>query len=235
MGNLVKTYCFMKINKINKLMLNSFDILNQYEGWAHGYELDMRHMRYIAHVLLIDEVKKIVANDNPIVVEAGIGTGLSAKKIKATFHNATIDGLDFSPEMLAIAKAKKVARKLTQTNLEQAWPTENQYADIVFSIGTMEHITDQAFFTTEATRTLKPGGYFAATYMMENEYGSTNIGSDRNVIRATSYHDFETFCKNSELTIISHFKAAGFGGGILDLAPEYGYLIAQKPLAPTQQ
>ena len=71
---------------------------------------------------------------NGPVLDVGAGTGLGASELAK--HNITpIDGVDLSPEMLAVAKSKGLYRALIEADITEPLPGNPTYAGIV-SAGT---------------------------------------------------------------------------------------------------
>ncbi|MEO9862861.1 MAG: class I SAM-dependent methyltransferase [Yoonia sp.] len=68
------------------------------------------------------------------VLDVGAGTGLVGEQL-AALGDVTIDGVDLSAEMLAVAATKGHYRDLIEANILQPLPTQQRYAGIV-SAGT---------------------------------------------------------------------------------------------------
>jgi ubiquinone/menaquinone biosynthesis C-methylase UbiE len=72
-------------------------------------------------------------------------------------------GVDISIEVIKRAK-KNFGKKVPQKNLVlgdiRCLPFKNNFFDIVFSLGTIEHIRENQMAVNEAYRVLKPGGVF---------------------------------------------------------------------------
>jgi predicted TPR repeat methyltransferase len=75
---------------------------------------------------------------NSPVLDAGAGTGLLAGALRAQGFAGPVDGVDLSPEMLAVAGAKGLYRRLVQADVTRPLPLDTGYAGVVSS-GTFTH------------------------------------------------------------------------------------------------
>jgi predicted TPR repeat methyltransferase len=96
------------------------------------------------------------------LLDLGIGSGLSARPFAQA--GLTISGMDFSPAMLNICRAKGFAADLTQHDLSQfPWPYPSARFDHVICCGVLHFIPALDGVFGEVTRVLAPGGLFAFT------------------------------------------------------------------------
>ena len=94
------------------------------------------------------------------VLELGCGTG---KNTGWLLNNAEqVIGLDFSQKMLNIAKEKTTdsSVEFKRADLNKDWEIENQFADLVTSSLTLEHIDDLNHIFNQANQKLKGNGIF---------------------------------------------------------------------------
>ena len=126
-------------------------------------------------------IKTVLTARSPLILDLGAGTGdLTFAAAKATGGSGRIVGLDFSPQMLRLAQAKK--RRGTQTKntffvLGSALLTP--FKDGVFD-GTMtafvlRNVSDLSLFFAQAFRVLKPGGKFVSLDMFPPSKGWFSI------------------------------------------------------------
>ena len=99
-----------------------------YDAWAASYELEVAENGYATPGRCAAALAGVTDDLTAPVLDFGCGTGLSGLALKLAGFT-TIDGVDLSQEMLAVAAAKSVYRDLTQVSGETA-PTPNQYATI---------------------------------------------------------------------------------------------------------
>ena len=114
-----------------------------YRHWAETYDAEFaRHRGYqYPHKIADIYAHHSKPDDNPIL-DVGSGTGLVASALQehqAINAQLTIDGVDISPEMLAISRTKNVYRHLFEADLTQPVDLpEKQYGAVV-SAGTFTH------------------------------------------------------------------------------------------------
>jgi len=110
-----------------------------YRDWAKSYDEELRASGYASPARTAAAMAAQVADVTAPLLDLGCGTGLAGQ----AFRNAgfiTIDGTDFTEEMLEAAKAKGIYRKLTLGDLNDPIPAQpGDYANIaavgVFSPG----------------------------------------------------------------------------------------------------
>lgn len=110
-----------------------------YADWAQSYDDDLRAQGYATPRRTAEAMAQAVADRTAPLLDLGCGTGLSGEAFVAAGFT-TIDGSDFSEEMLAAAATKGLYRKLSQGDLNRPIPAEaGEYANIaavgVFSPG----------------------------------------------------------------------------------------------------
>lgn len=114
------------------------------------------------------------------MLDLGIGSGLSA----APFAKAGLKvwGMDFSPAMLEICRAKGVAVDLQQWDLLSIpWPHPDLAFDHVVCCGVFHFIADLEAIFTETRCVLRDGGIFAFTSksqtFVETPYSNYDVQS----------------------------------------------------------
>jgi putative AdoMet-dependent methyltransferase len=77
------------------------------------------------------------------VLDIGFGTGILTKKLYENGHR--IDGLDFSPNMISIAKSKMHKANLIEWDISNGLPPEilGKKYDFIVSTYTLHHLTDE--------------------------------------------------------------------------------------------
>jgi predicted TPR repeat methyltransferase len=115
------------------------------------------------------------------LLDLGIGSGLSA----APFAKADlrVSGMDFSPAMLDLCRAKGIAADLQQHGLQDIpWPYPPEAFDHAVCCGVLHFIPALKAVFTETARVLRPGGLFAFT----TKEPATAIADDQPYERMTS-------------------------------------------------
>jgi SAM-dependent methyltransferase len=99
------------------------------------------------------------------VLDLGTGTGAVAERAGTIVGRVL--GIDPSPEMLALARNRIVARGLTNVTLREgraeAMPADDRDFDVVLSSLTLMYVIDRAAAANEIRRALRPGGRFIAS------------------------------------------------------------------------
>ena len=108
------------------------ETLRLYRDWAASYEsgfvADMGY-RLPAHVA----GAFVAAGGVGPVLDVGAGTGLLAAHLRELRFAGQIDGIDLSPDMLAVAATKGIYRDLTVADITRPLPTGACYRGIVSS------------------------------------------------------------------------------------------------------
>jgi len=137
---------------------NSSRLKKHYRSWAKEYDNDLKEWGYTYPKQLKKIIDKIKIGKKSKILDAGCGTGLVAQTLKdLKFNNIT--GLDFSKDMLAIAKSKKIYRKLMCESLNRKTSLRGNQFDVVLCTGvlTAGHVGPNAI--KELIRLTKKNGY----------------------------------------------------------------------------
>ena len=114
-----------------------------YRHWAETYDVEFARDRGYQYPQIIADIyaRHSKPADTP-VLDVGSGTGLVASALQehhSVDAHLTIDGVDISPEMLAVSRTKNVYRHLFEADLTQSIDLpEKQYGAVV-SAGTFTH------------------------------------------------------------------------------------------------
>ena len=128
-----------------------------YNSWANQYDTNENKTRDLDKKSTIETLDKYEFEN---VLELGCGTGKNTecllKKAKC------IIGLDFSQEMLNLAKNKISDKrvKFEKADLTKSWKIENNFADLITCSLTLEHIKDLNHIFKQANQKLKKNGLF---------------------------------------------------------------------------
>ena len=134
-----------------------------YKNWAKKYEDDVINMAgYVGHLITSELLLSYLSNTQTKILDAGCGTGLVGEILnKNSFKN--LIGVDFSQEMLNIAKQKNVYQSLDLVDLTKKLDYEDNLFDAVICAGTFTcgHVGPEAL--REMVRITKQEGYICFT------------------------------------------------------------------------
>ena len=138
---------------------SSTKLKQHYKFWAHDYDRDLVDWGYAYPY----QLKKIMSKDIKVkkdskILDAGCGTGLVAQ-VLSDMNFKNIVGLDYSIDMLKIAKNKKIYKRLIQESLNKKTSLRSNQFDIVLCTGvlTSGHVGAKAI--NELIRVTKNKGY----------------------------------------------------------------------------
>ena len=133
------------------------DIEKAYNIWSSNYDTNKNKTRDLDKKVTQETLSKYSFKN---VLELGCGTGKNTKWLLSV--GAEVIGLDFSQEMLTIAKESITDKRaqFKKADLNDDWEVENQYADLVTSSLTLEHIEDLNAIFRQANKKLKENGIF---------------------------------------------------------------------------
>lgn len=132
-------------------------IEEDYNIWSKQYDINKNRTRDLDKINTIETLDKYNFNR---VLELGCGTGKNTQYL--TGRAKQIISLDFSQEMLNEAKKKVSDEKVSfrKADLKKDWDIEDDYADLVTSSLTLEHIDDLNHIFDQASKKLKKGAFF---------------------------------------------------------------------------
>lgn len=150
------------LNRVYNMTGDVDECRDVYREWAQSYEKDtVSDMGYIAPEVVADKLMQI-SEPTASVLDAGCGTGLAGAALRKRGFQ-TVDGMDLSPEMLAIAREKQVYRDLQVQDLTDSLTYADGSYDVVACVGifTHAHVGPQGF--SELIRVTRSGGSIVAT------------------------------------------------------------------------
>jgi len=129
----------------------------------------------------------------PQIIELGCGTGKNTKWLMNKCDS--LIGIDFSSEMLAIAKEKIKSEKVQflQADILHEWNFNGNSVDLITSSLVLEHIKDLNFIFSQANKTLKKYGMF---YLCELHPFKQYIGSKAKFKLNNKVIKLETYVHN---------------------------------------
>lgn len=137
---------------------SSRDTKDLYKAWAETYDAELGGERYAQPERAAEALKRLASSPDQSILDVGCGTGLSGLALTHAGYS-TIDGCDYSTEMLDKAADLGVYRRLFEADLNQPLSsTSDATYDAVTAVGCFSfgHIDVAAL--RELVRILKPGG-----------------------------------------------------------------------------
>ena len=130
-----------------------------YRDWAASYEAEIAANGYATPARCAAALAAAAADRTAPVLDLGCGTGLSGVALRAAGFVA-VDGTDFTPAMLAVARDKGIYRRLIPGDLTRPLPGEpGDYAHMV-AVGVLNPGHAPAGLIGTAVARLPPGGCF---------------------------------------------------------------------------
>ena len=170
-------------------MEKEMSIEKAYNSWAEQYDTNDNKTRDL-DAIATKEVLSGYRFKN--VLELGCGTGKNT--IWLLDRAERILGLDFSAEMLNIARQKIKVDKVEfkMADLNQKWEVENKFANLITSSLTLEHIENLNHIFSQANKKLVDHGIF---FICELHPFKQYLGSKAK---------YETDSGIEELTVFAH-------------------------------
>lgn len=138
-------------------------LASAYAEWASTYDEDLvDEMGYRAFSIASDLLISHLRSSQARILDVGCGTGLVGSYLTRAGY-VRIDGLDYSADMLAQAKAKSVYSNLLQGDMTTTLALPDDFYDAVICVGTftLGHVGPGAL--GELARVSRPGGYICFT------------------------------------------------------------------------
>ena len=130
-----------------------------YDDWAATYDAEVAENGYATPGRCAEALTRYVADTAAPVLDIGCGTGISGAALrKAGFP--TIDGSDFSDEMLAQARAKGIYRSLLKADLTNPMPFEDGAYGTITAVGVLNPGHAPASTLDDILGKLPSGGLF---------------------------------------------------------------------------
>jgi SAM-dependent methyltransferase len=131
------------------------DARTGYGEWVATYEGTVEDAMDIE---VLDRLQTPPWQDIHVAADLGCGTGRTAAWLLRQ-GVAEIDGVDLTPEMLALARAKGVHRRLVEGDVAATGLESGAY-DLAITSLVDEHLAELGPLYHEAFRLVRPGGHF---------------------------------------------------------------------------
>ncbi|MBF9044189.1 methyltransferase domain-containing protein [Rhodobacterales bacterium HKCCE4037] len=130
----------------------------KYNAWADSYEAELMAGGYRLPWIAAAAFAAHVPRGTTPILDAGCGGGLQAEPLHLLGY-AGMTGLDLSPGMLEVARAKGIYETLVEGALGDDLPFESNHFAATMSVGviTPGHAPPNSF--DELVRVTKPGGW----------------------------------------------------------------------------
>ncbi|WP_432968729.1 class I SAM-dependent methyltransferase [Dactylosporangium sp. CA-233914] len=136
------------------------------DGLAELLELDAEVL-HTYHAGIAGWVRSEGPESAKVIVDLGAGTGAGTLLLLEQFPGAHVVAVDADPAMLqrlaANAAARGAGERVTtvHADLDTAWPTGLQAADVVWAANSMHHMADPQRVLRDILAALSPGGVLA--------------------------------------------------------------------------
>lgn len=138
------------------------EITDYYDRWATDYDGDLDGWTYRAPEVVAALVTEH-APDAGVVLDAGCGTGLSGRALRAAGLAAELHGVDVSTSSLEVAGRSGVYTSLAPANLQEPLVFESDRFDALVCVGVMTYVPDVEACWREFCRVVRPGGVIVVT------------------------------------------------------------------------
>lgn len=131
------------------------DVPQGYGEWVHTYEQVVQDEMDIR---LLDRITTVNWSACQTVLDLACGTGRIGVWLRAK-SPAAIDGVDITPQMLDVARSKRIYRSLYLADVVATGLPDEQY-DLCTQSLADEHLPSLAPLYQEVSRVIRQGGYF---------------------------------------------------------------------------
>ena len=148
------------------------DVRSFYDDAAGQYdEILLSHIGYVSPMICARAIAPYLPNREAAFMDLGCGTGLAGEAL-STLGYTHIDGVDFSAEMLTVAKARDCYSKLALADLNADIDIPSRRYAAAISVGVLgQHVLPAAL--DEMIRIVEPGGVmcFSVNERAFDDYG----------------------------------------------------------------
>lgn len=138
------------------------DVRAFYDRWAARYDDDLAGWDYRAP----RRIAKLLAEHADLaapVLDAGCGTGLSGRALRAVGFSGYLTGIDLSEASLPVAEASRAYQRLQAANLNRRLEFEDDSFGAVACVGVLTYVPNVEAIWREFCRVTRPGGVVAFT------------------------------------------------------------------------
>lgn len=132
-----------------------------YREWAADYDRDVYDwLRFTGTATVAALLAQHLQDRMARIIDLGCGTGAAGEALKRLGFER-LDGLDLSPDMLAIARSKSIYENTTVANLAEPLAIGDAAYDAAISAGTFTAGHVDAATLPEVARIIRAGGLIA--------------------------------------------------------------------------
>ncbi len=132
------------------------DVQVVYDKWAANYDQNLADMGYVAPLNAVKTFAPHLPNRNARIMDAGCGTGLVGVAL-ASLGYVNIDGVDLSPEMLAIAAKTNAYQALSSADFQDTNDIPDNSYDAAICVGVLGPVVGGELIE-DLVRVVKSGG-----------------------------------------------------------------------------
>lgn len=161
------------------------------------------------------------------VLDVGCGTGAVLELLNGEYPNKRLVGLDLTPGMIDVARAKRLENVCFVVGDAEALPFESQSFGAVLCSNSFHHYPHPEKFFSEAARVLRPGGRLILRDYTSNDFVVWLMNNIELPLARLMGHGDVRISKVSELRAL----AEGAGLTVLKLEAQKGFrahLVARK-------
>ncbi|MBV9548754.1 MAG: methyltransferase domain-containing protein [Alphaproteobacteria bacterium] len=132
-----------------------------YKNFAASYEnLMLQDLKYAGPQRMMEAVQSVIGDRSDMtILDLGCGSGLAGVMFRP--RAATLAGVDLSPEMVELARARNLYDRLEVGEVTQWLKDGDSRFDLIVSTDVIIYFGDLTAIIAAAARRLNPGGYFA--------------------------------------------------------------------------
>ncbi len=138
------------------------EVTAYYDNWADRYDTDLEDWAYRAPAVV---ASVLIANAPTArsILDAGCGTGLSGRALRAAGFAGLLHGIDLSESSLTIARESGAYDTVSAANLQERLAFEDDSFDALSCVGVMTYVPEVEACWREFCRVVRPGGVVVAT------------------------------------------------------------------------
>lgn len=149
-----------------------------FDQFSADYDVRMRSQLHYAAPEILRQLADLVLPQKTAlrILDLGCGTGLSG--VAFADLAARLDGIDLSPAMVALARARLIYGELSVGDIEAELSATHECYDVLLAADTLVYLGDLRRLFVAAFEALAPGGHFLFT-VESAEGGTFELGPKR--------------------------------------------------------